>query len=110
MVFLVVVSVSRARNTKVYKICKILQAFVFCILQHFATKLFNFTNFRMLFNAVAMNFTISIFFKTLSMMQSVHSDCGKLTSNVSMIILYESEQMIRNSMHIGYQIEDQHIQ
>ena len=33
----------------------------------------NFTNFRTLFNAVVMNFTISIFIKNLSTMQLVHS-------------------------------------
>ena len=52
---------------------KNLQAYIFHILQHFATKLCNFTNFRTLFNAVIMNFTISIFFKILSKRQSVHS-------------------------------------
>ena len=36
------------------------------------TKLSNFTNFRMLFNAVVMNFPISTFFKILSIMQTVH--------------------------------------
>ena len=40
-------------------------------LQHFATKLCNFTNFSTLFDAVVMNFTISIFLKNLSVMQSV---------------------------------------
>ena len=44
------------RNTKVYKICKLCSS----------------TKFRMLFNAVVMNFTISKFLKILSMMQSVH--------------------------------------
>ena len=45
---------------------------MFHILQRFATKLCNFTNFRMLFNAVVINFPISTFFKILSTMQSVH--------------------------------------
>ena len=49
-----------------------LQGCIFLILQHFATKLCNFTNFRMLFNAVVMNFPISTFFKILSIMQSVY--------------------------------------
>ena len=39
-------------------------------LQYFTTKLCNFTKFKMLFNAVVMNFTISTFFKILSIMQS----------------------------------------
>ena len=35
-----------ARNTKVYKICKLCKAkYIFSILQHFATKLCNFTHF-----------------------------------------------------------------
>ena len=59
------------RNTKIYKIC--LQAYIFLILQRFATKLCNFTNFRMLFNAVVIIFPISTFFKILTIMQSVHS-------------------------------------
>ena len=48
------------------------QAYNFHILERFATKLCNFTNFRMLFNAVVINFPISTFFKILSTMQSVH--------------------------------------
>ena len=44
----------------------------FLLLQHFASKLCNFTNFRTLFNAVVMNFTISRFLKILSTMQSIH--------------------------------------
>ena len=52
---------------------QILQGHIFHILQHFATKLCNFTKFRMVFNAMVMNFTISIFLKILSLMQSVHS-------------------------------------
>ncbi len=43
-----------ARNTKVYKICEICRAiFPSLILQHFATKLCNFTNFTMLFLAAS---------------------------------------------------------
>ena len=42
------------------------------IIQRFATKLCNFTYFRMLFNAVVINFSISTIFKILSTMQSVH--------------------------------------
>ena len=48
-----------------------LQGYIFLILQHFTTKLCNFINFRMLFNAVVMNFPTSTFFKILSIMQSV---------------------------------------
>ena len=53
------------------------QAYIFHILQRFATKLFNFTNFRMLFNAVVINFPISTFFKILPVMESVHSTLGR---------------------------------
>ena len=49
-----------------------MQGYIFLILQHFATKLCNFTNFRTLFNAVVINFPTSTFFKILSIMQSVH--------------------------------------
>ena len=56
---------------------------IFCILQHFATKICNFTNFRMLFNCVVMNFTIiSIFLEILSIMQSVHCQEPAVTNNV----------------------------
>ena len=48
------------------------QGYIFHILQHFTTKLCNFTNFNMLFNTVVLNFTISKIFKSLSIMQSVH--------------------------------------
>ena len=44
-----------ARNTKVYKSIqsmRTLQGYIFRILQHFATKLCNFTNISMLFLAV----------------------------------------------------------
>ena len=50
-----------ARNTKV---CmhgpnfRNLQGYIFRILQHFATKLCNFTNFRMLFLSVVMHFVL----------------------------------------------------
>ena len=40
-----------ARNTKVYKIRE-MQGYIFRILRHFATKLCNFTNVKMLFLAV----------------------------------------------------------
>ncbi len=43
--------------------------YIFHLLQHFTTKLCNFTKFKMLFNAVVI---ISKFFKILSIMQSVH--------------------------------------
>ena len=46
------------------------------ILQHFTTKLCNFTNFRMFFDAVVMNFPILKFFcnfaRKFSIMQSVY--------------------------------------
>ncbi len=51
---------------KRYKICKL------HILQHFTTKLCNFTKFKMVFIAVVMNFTFSKFFKILSITQSVY--------------------------------------
>jgi hypothetical protein len=41
-----------ARNTKVY--LQTLQGYIFRILQHFATKLCNFTHFSMLFLAVVL--------------------------------------------------------
>ena len=40
------------RNTKIYKNLQTLQAYISRILQHFATKLGDFTNFKMLFLAV----------------------------------------------------------
>jgi hypothetical protein len=43
---------SSARNTKVY--LQTLQGYIFRILQHFATKLCNFTHFSMLFLAVVL--------------------------------------------------------
>ena len=46
------------RNTKVYKMREICRAIIFRILQHFATKLCNFTNFKMLFLAVVMDFVL----------------------------------------------------
>ena len=59
-------------NTKVIQNLRTLQGHIFLTLEHFATKLCNFTKFRMLINAVTMNFTILIFLKILSIMQSVH--------------------------------------
>ena len=70
-VFPIVVSIFRALYRSIQNM-QILQAYIFHILQHFATKLCNFTNFRTLFNAVLMNFTFSIFLQILSIMQSVH--------------------------------------
>ncbi len=49
------------------------QGYIFHILQHFTTKRSNFTKFKMLFNVVVMHFTISKFFKILSITQSVYS-------------------------------------
>ena len=60
------------RNTKVFANFAELY-FPHFITFIFATKLCNFTNFRMLFNAAVMNFPTSTFFKILSIMQSVHS-------------------------------------
>ena len=51
-----------------------LQGYIFLILQHFATKLCNLTNFSMFFNAVVINFPISTFSKILSIMQSVYEE------------------------------------
>ena len=67
------VSIFRAQRKKYTKFAN-LKGHIFHIPQHFATKLRNITKFRMLFNAVAMNFAISIFLKILSIMQSVHSE------------------------------------
>ena len=56
--------------TEVYKICKLYRLiYIFHILQHFATKLCNFTYLRMIFIAVVTNYVIiiSIFFRFLSM-------------------------------------------
>ncbi len=47
-------------NTKIQNL-QTSQGSIFHILQHFTTKLFNFTKFKMSFNAVVMNFTIKIF-------------------------------------------------
>jgi hypothetical protein len=47
-----------------HKFCKLVQnmqisqVYIFLILQHFATKLCNFTNFNMLFLAVVMDFVL----------------------------------------------------
>ena len=43
-------------NTKKYKNLQISHCYIFFILQHFATKLCNFTNFQMLFLAVVIDF------------------------------------------------------
>jgi hypothetical protein len=49
----------KINNTKIYKICKLHRGIFFAlsynISQHFTTKLCNFTDFGMLFNAVIMN-------------------------------------------------------
>ena len=44
------------RNTKIYKILQTSQAYIFRILQYFATKLCNFPNFEMFFLAVVKDF------------------------------------------------------
>ena len=56
----------------------LVQGYIFSshILQHFTTKLCNFTNFRMLFNAVVMNYPIAKFFK-----QSLSCNWSINTSN-----------------------------
>jgi hypothetical protein len=43
---------------KIYTKFQISQDYIFRILQHFATKLCNFTNFNMLFLAVVMDFVL----------------------------------------------------
>ena len=64
------VSIFRTQYKRIQNL-QTLQGHIFHILPHFATKHCNFTKFRMLVNAVVMNFTISIFLKILSIMQSV---------------------------------------
>jgi hypothetical protein len=53
---------SLARNVvkcgKYSVVLQISQGYIFLILQHFATKLCNFTNFNMLFLAVVMDFVL----------------------------------------------------
>ncbi len=63
--FLCVIRIEKIQNLQTS------QGYIFHILQHFTTKLCNFTKFKMLFNAVIMNFTISKFFKISSFMQLV---------------------------------------
>ena len=89
------------RNTKEYKICKFLHAYIFRILQHFAIKLCNFTNFRTLFNAVVMNFTISVYLKILSIMQSVHL----LISQSLLKFVSTSREKIRSLIHRNKDVE-----
>ena len=64
------------RNKKVYKIRKLCRAIFFSFYNisrpNFGISKTKITNFRMLFNAVVMNFPISTFFKILSIMQSVY--------------------------------------
>ena len=79
------ICIVKPNNTKRYKICK-LHRVIFHILQHFTTKLCNFTKFRMLFNAVVMNFTIAKCFKILSIMQSVYC-IRSISENVSQNVL-----------------------
>ena len=73
-----------------------LQGHILHILQHFATKLCSFTNFRMLFNAVVMNFTISIFLKTLSIMQSVHSSHNNQLGRYQLGPLQKANNLFNN--------------
>ncbi len=61
------------------------QGYIFHILQHFSTKLYNFTKFKMLFNAVVMNFTISKFFKILS----ITLLCNRSIVGRDLICIYE---------------------
>jgi hypothetical protein len=49
------------RNTKLIQNLQTSQGYIFRVLQHLATKLCNFSNFGMLFNAVIMNCIISNF-------------------------------------------------
>ena len=51
----VVISV---RNINIYKIRKLREVFFFRIFQHLPTKLCNFTNFKMLFRAVVIDFVL----------------------------------------------------
>jgi hypothetical protein len=46
------------RNYKLIQNLQILQGYIFRILQHFATKLCNFTKFNILFLAVLMDFVL----------------------------------------------------
>ena len=59
------------RNKKFRFIGTLNRWIILHILQHFVPKLCIFTNFEMLFNAVAMNCTISRFLNILSIRQSV---------------------------------------
>ncbi len=45
-------------TTSAQKWCKSLQGYIFRVLQHFATKLCNFTHFKMLFLAMVMDFVL----------------------------------------------------
>jgi hypothetical protein len=67
------------------------------ILQHFAPKLCISTNFKMLFNAVAINCTISRFSNFLSIMQSVHSKqaCENCFKTVTLHIITSTGFLIR---------------
>ena len=47
-----------ARNTKIQKNVQTSHCYIFLILQHFATKLCNFTNLKMLFLAVVIDFVL----------------------------------------------------
>ena len=58
---------------KYTKFANFARLYIFHILQRFATKLCNFTNFTMLFNTAVMNFPISTFFKILFIMEMVRS-------------------------------------
>ena len=57
---------------KYTKIREILQGYIFRILQHFATKLCNFTNYKMLFLAVVMDFVLLALIKIQSIAGIVH--------------------------------------
>ncbi len=47
-----------ARDAKIYKNLQIPHRYIFLILQHFATKLCNFINFKMLFLTVVVDFIL----------------------------------------------------
>ena len=59
------------------------QGYIFYSLQHFTTKLRNFTKHRMLFQAVVIFLPISIFFKILSNGGKVH--CIKIGGHVALL-------------------------
>ncbi len=78
------------------------QRYIFHILQHFTTKLCHFTNFRMLFNAVVMNFPYITFFskfcplrnRSIGFSQSWNVKCA------SRLLSWMSKPLVRNDVWI----------